>query len=127
MERDRPPLDDEKNRARRRRPATGPVPVSDVIAEALADCGLGERLEQITALRAWSEVVGDKIARHSRVVNLENGVLTLDADHGAWRQELTLLWPLIKDRYNQRFGSGTVKEIRWHRAWDRRQRFDEQE
>ena len=78
---------------------------------------------QRRTLDAWDAVVGREIAAHARAVDLENGVLTLQADHGAWRQELTLLMPQIMERFNSRFGPGTVTEIQWARpATDRRTR-----
>jgi predicted nucleic acid-binding Zn ribbon protein len=89
------------------------VPVAEVIEDALRSCGLGDHLERVQAISAWPTMVGDKIARHSRAVDLKDGVLVLEADHGAWRQELTLLLPLIKERYNRAFGQGAVREIRW--------------
>jgi len=89
----------------------------------MRDCGLEDRLAQRRALAAWDAVVGPEIAAHSRAIDLEEGVLTLQADHGAWRQELTLLMPQIMAQFNSRFGPGTVTAIQWARAGtDRRTR-----
>jgi predicted nucleic acid-binding Zn ribbon protein len=100
-----------------------PLPLDRVLEGVLRDCGLEGRLAQRRALDAWEEVVGREIATHSRAVDLEDGVLTLQADHGAWRQELSLLMPQIMVRFNSRFGPGTVTAIRWARgATDRRTR-----
>jgi len=91
----------------------GPLPVSRLIEGALRQYGLHDRLEERAALLRWREIVGDDIAGHSRAVDLENGVLVLEADHGAWRQELTMLVPMIIQKFNAMFGEGTVTEIRW--------------
>jgi predicted nucleic acid-binding Zn ribbon protein len=100
-----------------------PLPFDRVLAGVLRDCGLEERLAQRRALDAWESVVGREIAAHSRAIDLEDGVLLLQADHGAWRQELTLLMPQIMAGFNSRFGPGTVTAIRWARgATDRRSR-----
>jgi len=100
-----------------------PLPLERVLEGVLRDCGLDDRLAQRRALDAWDAVVGREIAAHSRAIDLENGVLTLQADHGAWRQELTLLMPQIVERFNDRFGPGTVTAIQWARgATDRRTR-----
>ncbi|MFO7653198.1 MAG: DUF721 domain-containing protein [Candidatus Krumholzibacteriia bacterium] len=100
-------------------PRFGPPVIGDLLQSALRGCGLGDRLDSLHKLEAWPRMVGEKIARHSQAISLEDGVLTLDADHGAWRQELTLLMPQIKDRYNREFGEGTVREIRWERRFTR--------
>jgi predicted nucleic acid-binding Zn ribbon protein len=61
----------------------------------------------------WPEVVGSKMAVHTRAVDIKDKVLILEADHGAWRQEVTLLIPMIIQKYNALFGEDTVKEIMW--------------
>jgi predicted nucleic acid-binding Zn ribbon protein len=91
----------------------GPQPISRLIEGALRQFGLHERFTERSVLLKWSEVVGEEIATHSRAVDLIDGVLVLEADHGAWRQELTLLMPMIIKKFNELCGAGTVKEIQW--------------
>ena len=91
----------------------GPLPVSRLIEGALRQFGLHDRLEERSALLRWREIVGDEIAEHSRAVDLVDGILVLEADHGAWRQELTMLVPMIIQKFNAMFGEGTVTDIQW--------------
>ncbi len=92
----------------------------DTILESMLDgTGLAARARERTVLEAWAEVVGDKAAAHTRAVDILDGVLTIEADHAAWRQELTLLFPAIIKKYNERHGEGTVREIRWRRGGTR--------
>jgi len=91
----------------------GPVPISRIIEGALRQYGLHDRLEERAALLRWREIVGDEIAGHSRALDLADGILILEADHGAWRQELTMLMPMIINKFNAMFGEGTVTEIQW--------------
>ncbi len=91
----------------------GPLPISRLIEDALRQYGLHDRLEERAALLRWREIVGEKIAAHSRAVDLVDGILVLEADHGAWRQELTMLVPMIIQKFNAMFGEGTVTEIQW--------------
>ena len=91
----------------------GPLPISRLIEGALRKWGLHDRLEERAALLRWREIVGDEIAEHSRAVDLVDGILVLEADHGAWRQELTMLVPMIIQKFNAMFGEGTVTEIQW--------------
>ena len=99
----------------RRGPWRRPEPVGTVLESLLDRLGLSRRLQERRLLAAWPSVVGEKIARHSRALDLQDGVLILQADHGAWRQELTLLAPQVIERYNEMFGAGTVREVRWDR------------
>jgi len=101
-----------------------PVRVSEILEDALMKFGLKERMAERKLLLAWPQVVGEKIARRSRAVDLQDGVLTLQADNAVWRQELTLLMPGIISKYNEIFGSGTVREIKWDRRLPRLPRTD---
>ena len=91
----------------------GPQPISRLIEGALRQYGLHDRLEERAALLRWREIVGEEIAGHSQAVDLVDGALILEADHGAWRQELTMLVPQIITKFNAMFGEGTVTEIQW--------------
>jgi len=91
----------------------GPQPISRLIEGALRQYGLHDRMEERAALLRWREIVGDEIATHSRAVDLVDGVLVLEADHGAWRQEVTMLVPMIIQKFNAMFGEGTVTDIQW--------------
>ena len=91
----------------------GPLPVSRLIEGALRQYGLHDRLAERSALLRWREIVGEEMASHSQAVDLVDGVLVLDADHGAWRQEIIMLVPMIIEKFNAMFGDGTVTEIQW--------------
>ena len=96
-----------------RRDRTGPKPISKILRDVLKSCGLNNRLEERSLLLNWRDVVGPDIAAHSRAVDIQDGVLTIDADHGAWRQELCLLIPQIIQKFNAMYGEDAVKEVQW--------------
>ena len=96
----------------------------EVLARLLQSTGLQRRLGERRLLDGWVEVVGERVARFSRPVDLQDGVLMLEADNAVWRQELTLLLPLIARRYNELYGEGSVREVRWNRGPTRRARGD---
>ncbi|RKZ16329.1 hypothetical protein DRQ50_06275 [bacterium] len=91
----------------------GPQPLSRILPDALRQAGLDERLEERAPLLRWAEIAGEEIGRHTRAVDLQEGELVLEADHGAWRQEVTMLAPAIISKFNAVFGTGTVTAIRW--------------
>ena len=96
-----------------RRPRTSPRAISGILREVLDSCGLRDRVEERSLLLNWREVVGSEIAEHSRAVDIQDGALVIDADHGAWRQELSLLIPQIIQKFNAMYGEDAVKEVRW--------------
>ena len=75
--------------------------------------GLRERAQERGVLSRWAEIAGEEIATHARALDIQDGVLILEADHGAWRQELAMLAPRIIEKFNTLCGPGTVVEIQW--------------
>lgn len=103
------------NDGRRRR--EGPQPIESILARVLDSTGLGGRMRDRRILDDWDDVVGEAAAKHCRPVDFAAGVLIVEADHAAWRQELTLLAPVIIGKFNAIHGEGTVKSLRWsHRS-----------
>jgi predicted nucleic acid-binding Zn ribbon protein len=96
-----------------RRERTSPKPISGILRDVLESCGLSGRMDERSLLQNWSDIVGPEIAAHSRAVDIQDGELIIDADHGAWRQELSLLIPEIIKKFNAAYGEGAVKEVRW--------------
>ena len=91
----------------------GLQPVSRILENALREAGVSDRLQGRGPLLHWRELAGDEIADHVRAVDLAEGVLMREADHGAWRQELSMLAPEIMGKFNARFGEGTVSQLQW--------------
>ncbi|NVN92364.1 MAG: DUF721 domain-containing protein [Desulfuromonadales bacterium] len=88
-----------------------PKPLSDLLQDGLAVCGLGERLREIDVWRFWSEVVGPVVASRAQPVRIINGTLTVAVSSGPWMQELSFLKGMMKDKLNARLGSELVKDI----------------
>ena len=112
---------------RKPRHRSSPEPLSKVLAKVLDETGLGERLDERKVLTAWVEIVGEEIAEHVQPLDIVDGVLLIDADHGTWRQEVTLLAPEIINQLNDLFGRETVREIRWRRGLTNTQRRDKRD
>jgi predicted nucleic acid-binding Zn ribbon protein len=93
-----------------------PEHVGSILESMLDTTGLASRARERSVLDTWGDIVGERAAAHTRAVDIKDGVLTLEADHAAWRQELTLLFPVIIEKYNARHGEGTVREVRWRRG-----------
>jgi len=91
----------------------GPEKVGSILESILEQSGLNRRATERDMLSTWDDMVGERIAGHTKAVDFEDGILLIEADHVAWRQELTLLFPDILRRYAERFGKNAVRDIRW--------------
>jgi len=86
-------------------------PASSILASVLPS--LLERTP-LTAEKtefAWRTVVGDAVARATRV-NLSNGVLWVSADDQRWLREVNLARENILARLNALLGAETVRVIK---------------
>jgi predicted nucleic acid-binding Zn ribbon protein len=97
----------------RDRKKSRPETVGSILESVLQQTGLDQRAGERSLLEDWPEVAGERVAAHVRAVDIDDGVLVLDADHTAWQQELTLLFPELLRSLRTRFGAEAVREIRW--------------
>jgi hypothetical protein len=61
---------------------------------------------------AWSEVVGPRLARETRPVALEGGVLVVAATTGPWGAQARFLAGEIRRRADAALGGGAVRDVR---------------
>src|SRR3954462_12622397 len=82
-----------RKRAKRRR--IDPEPIASVLLRA---SGGEPRDGAPLPPRAWHDAVGDRVARRTRPMRLENKVLTVRAATAVWAQELSFIAPTIVKR-----------------------------
>ena len=88
--------------------------VSEAVGQVMKQWGLGERLTQQQIQGAWSEIVGDFLARHSTPAALRNGVLTVHVLQPAIHYELERMCrQRILDGLRRRFGRRTIRDLRF--------------
>ncbi len=90
-----------------------PVPISKVVWELLSRSGLGspgrtERLQE-----DWAQVVGDQLARHSRVVRVSRGVLEVVVSSSALLQELSFRRAEILALLQKRWPQTGLRDVRF--------------
>lgn len=83
---------------RPRRGTEGPHPVSASLPAAARMMGAPKAVELAQLQGRWAEVVGPDAAAHCWPQKLEEGVLTLLADHHAWASQLQILSAAILER-----------------------------
>ena len=68
----------------------------------------------VAAVQAiWDEVVGDRIAAVTEVVDEREGVVTINCRSAVWAQELELMGPRITARLAERLGSAAPEKLRF--------------
>ena len=90
------------------------VAIGDAVRKMMAGLGLKDRLHAEEVLRAWHEVVGEFVAKHSAPQQLKDGVLTVRVLQPTVHFELDRFWkPKILAKLKERFGKSAVREIKF--------------
>lgn len=98
----------------RRFPEHNAKQVSETLDKVLAKWGLSARLREEDVLRAWQEIVGDFVSRHSTPQGIKEGVLTVRVLQPTVHYELDRIWKKeILAKLKARFGAGAVREIKF--------------
>jgi hypothetical protein len=61
------------------------------VLSAFMDQELSARAEKVSGIfRSWKQVVGERLSAHSRVSEIEKGIVLIEADHPSWIQLLQM-------------------------------------
>jgi predicted nucleic acid-binding Zn ribbon protein len=107
--------------ARRLRGYSGPGPdprdpqlFGDVLQRLMKVRGWEKPKAEATVFGAWEKVVGADIAKHSRPVKLDAGVLTVEAESTAWATQLRLLAATLLTKIAAEVGHNVVTRLNIH-------------
>ncbi len=71
---------------------------------------LSNRLEEAEALSRWDAAVGPAISKHSRAIQVKDGVLWVEVDHPVWKSELHHRKRQILEKLNQKIKESAPKD-----------------
>ena len=91
----------------------GPMRVSDALAGYLAKSGLGDRIEEASAVEDWAGKVGPRIAEVTEPLHVNNGTLFVGVRSSAWLMELRMMEGDVRRRLNEGREKGRVRRIRF--------------
>ena len=87
------------------------VHISEIIQELLAKNNMKSRLDETTITQKWEEVVGKTMAKYTRKVYVNKGVLYVEVTSSVARNELVMNRSMLIEKLNQTTGSETIKDI----------------
>jgi predicted nucleic acid-binding Zn ribbon protein len=90
---------------------TRPRSLGEVLAELLQQYGLSDRVKEFDAVNCWAEVVGERIAGHSKAKDVRDGRLIVEVSSSGWRNELFYLKTEIVEKINSRLGKKIIHDI----------------
>ena len=86
----------------------------DVLQRLVRTRGWERSKAEATVFGAWEKVVGSDIAKHSRPVKLDAGVLTVEAESTAWATQLRLLTARLLKSIAAEVGHNVVNRLTIH-------------
>lgn len=95
----------------RKRKATPPSAVTDILASVFQGKPLGLRLKEARIWQVWGHAVGKQISAHARPAKFRDGVLTVAVASAPWMQQLTFLKVTIQEKLNSALGEPLVTGI----------------
>jgi predicted nucleic acid-binding Zn ribbon protein len=85
--------------------------IGNVLSQVVRDLGLGKKLNEQRAVVEWSDVVGARVAEHSRAMRVDAGRLFIEVDSSVWAQELSLMRHSILREMDARIGKGVIETV----------------
>tara|TARA_B110000503_G_scaffold139367_1_gene227599 strand:- start:346 stop:636 length:291 start_codon:yes stop_codon:yes gene_type:complete len=86
-------------------------PLKQLVDKMLRSYGLGDKLDEMSLVKSWEELVGKMIANHTQEIYFNKGVLFVRLDSSTLRQELSYVKSDLIQRLNEKAGKAMVKDI----------------
>jgi predicted nucleic acid-binding Zn ribbon protein len=83
------------------------------IDSMLRKFGIENAIAQNNALNIWSEIVGEKVAKHTEPDRVEHGIMIIKVSSPTWRQELYFQKTEIIKKINNKIGRNVIRDIRF--------------
>ena len=93
------------------KPKSGPTRVDAVLADVLQKHGVHKQVQRIGVLDLWAEIVGEQLARVTRVRGLDEDALFVEVRSSAWLMELSMMKDVFLARVNARLGEAPIERI----------------
>ena len=96
-----------RDRSRSEPRTSGPISVADVLQQVIREKGYGDAVGLELCRKAWSEILPAELARLSRPLKLEGGVLVVAVTDTVVHQELSMQAARLLSRLQDAVTMGT--------------------
>lgn len=86
--------------------------IGDVIAKLRRRLRVDQKVREFEVFKNWEEIVGAKLARHTKPLFVAEEVLYVEAEGSAWIQEASFAKKEIIQNFNKLFGKEKVKDLK---------------
>jgi len=89
-----------------------PVAIKDVLDGILRDLGGGKVSQAGLLGTAWANAVGEAGTKHSKPIDIRDGVMIVHVDSSSWLHKLTMEKMKILMQIKKELAEGSVKDIK---------------
>lgn len=87
--------------------------INNVLQKTLQDLDLNYKVKEQRVLKVWSEVIGDKLKKHTKASYINQGTLFVAVNNSTWAHQLLFLKEDLISRLNQQLDQEIVQDIRF--------------
>lgn len=87
------------------------VSLGTVIEEWISQNGVKQKLHEAQLINQWSNIVGDRMAKNTKSLRIEQSVLYVKLSSGLALQEMHIIRNPLRDKINQQYGYELIKDI----------------
>ncbi len=88
------------------------VPLKSALGRVLKQYHI-KNLDEIKIFSAWNDIVGERMAAHTRPANTTNGILFIEVDDPLWLSQLKYIKQDIIEKIEKQIKPGLFKDIRF--------------
>ncbi len=86
-------------------------PLEELVDQLMRAYGLESKMQELTVLEAWPELMGVAVANRTMHLHIRNGILHLAMDSAVMREELLGGKQIIIDRINSFAGKQMIHDV----------------
>lgn len=86
-------------------------PIGEVLSEYIEAFKLKGKLSEVALLKAWPEIVGENITRHTKDIKIQNKTLYVKIQSSIIRQEIMMIRNELVKRLNEKAGETVINEM----------------
>lgn len=86
--------------------------LSQLLNEVVKKYDLNEIVERNELIEKFKVIVGDQIAQRVEFKSFDRGILVVEVESAAWKNEIFLLREQIVEKINKEFGRQVVKQLK---------------
>jgi predicted nucleic acid-binding Zn ribbon protein len=91
-----------------------PERIDRIIPRVFRDLNMNERMKNWQVVEKWAEIVGRRIAEHTRATGVDSRNLFVEVDNPIWQSQLFLMKETIIKKIKKY--SVNIKDIKFHIA-----------